>query len=488
MMVKKANALMAYASDRIRALLLYVASNESLFLFAAILPSLVFGSELFKWHQEAVNMFERFIVVPWGMALCLLRLEHRNRMRIEGHRWDLSILFALILWVIVPFGIRFGLTFNNVTSWQGHCVAYFGLYAMLSEEAKEKREQLFDQACLLFGLLGFVMGAALLWCAWTGARIDSNWIVHYGTYAENGYSFGVYFGMHLCSGLHYNLTGVMALCCTMFCFAGACRSRYRMGRLLYVITAVIMMAVIVLTQSRTARYSLIGAIGVGAFGYVVSSGRIRSKLIRYAAGALAGAALMVISYLGASVLTDAALAHYAQLEQGGMVSVIASARAQEEAVQAVQPKEARVAVDATMSGRTDIWMNLVEYWKENPKELIIGTGMGRIGSRIVEGTIHEENGSVSVHNAYLQYLADFGVIGFGLIALFFLSVLRPVLRVFFAAGEERIPGYCAMGMMIVAALMTGMMESWTLGAMTALNGAMLFAMALMTARERDMNK
>ena len=488
MMEKKANALLAYVGERIRALLLAVAANESLFLFAAILPSLVLGSELFTWHQEAVNMFDRYIVVPWGMALCLVRLDRRNRMQIQEKRWDLRILFALLVWIVVPFGIRFGLTFNNATSWHGHCVVFFGLYAMLSEEAKEKRECLFDQACLLFGLLGLLVGGALLWCAWTGARIDSNWIAHYGTYAENGYSFGVFDGQHLCSGMHYNLTGVMMLCCTMFCFAGACRSKYRALRFAYVFTAVIAMLVVVLTQSRTARYSLIGAMGAGVFSYIVTLPMNRNAVIRWVAGALAACVVMVVSYVSASMLTDAALEHYAQLEQGRTVSVVAAACAEEEAKPAVQPKKARAAVDATLSARTDIWRNLFGYWKENPKELLIGAGMGRIGSRIVKGTIHEANGSVSVHNTYLQYLADYGIIGFSLMALFFLSILSKVLRVFFAAGEARIPGYCAMGMLVVAALMTGMMESWTLGAMTALNAAMFFALALLTARGRDMQK
>ena len=488
MMMKKANALVTEAYKRIGALLYAVATNESLFLLAAILPSLVLGSELFKWHQVAVNMFERYVLVPWGMALCLVRLERKSRVQIAESRWDLRILFVLLAWVVVPFGIRFGMTFNNATSWHGHCVVFFGLYAMLTEESPRKREQLFDQACLLFGMLGLVMGSALLWCAWTGARIDSNWIVHYGTYAENGYSFGLYAGQNLCSGMHYNLTGVMALCCTMFCFAGACRSRYCVMRFAYVMTAVIVMIVIVLTQSRTARYSLIGAMGAGVFSYIVTLPKIRSAVVRCAAGLIAAATVMVVTYTGAAILTDAALEHYAQLEQGRRISVIASARAQENAERTVQPKEARVAVDATMSGRTDIWKNLFGYWKENPKELLIGAGMGNIGSRIVKGTIHEENGSVSVHNSYLQYLADYGIIGCGLMVGFLLSILAPVLRVFFAKGKDRIPGYCAMGMLVVAALLTGMMESWTLGAMTALNAWMFFALALLTAYGRELKK
>ena len=154
--MKKLNP--GYFARKIRAILLAAAANESLFFFAAFISYAILGSELFTWHQEATQMFERFIVVPWGMALCLLRLDRKSRQMDAPWRLDLSVLFVLVMWVIVPFGIRFGLTFNNVTSWQSHCAAYFALYAMLSEEKASVREQRFDLAGALMGLLFAVMG------------------------------------------------------------------------------------------------------------------------------------------------------------------------------------------------------------------------------------------------------------------------------------------------------------------------------------------
>lgn len=50
--------------------------------------------------------------------------------------------------------------------------------------------------------------------------------------------------------------------------------------------------------------------------------------------------------------------------------------------------------------------------------MLIGNGVGHTGSKIVEGTIHEESGAVAVHNTYLQWAADFGLIGFALEAVF----------------------------------------------------------------------
>lgn len=484
--MKKLNP--GYFARKIRAILLAAAANESLFFFAAFISYAILGSELFTWHQEATQMFERFIVVPWGMALCLLRLDRKSRQMDAPWRLDLSVLFVLVMWVIVPFGIRFGLTFNNVTSWQSHCAAYFALYAMLSEEKASIREQRFDLACALMGVFSLVVGGALMYCAATGAQIDSNWIVHYGTYAEGGYGFGVYNRAQLCTGLHYNITGMMALSCTMFCFAGVCRGKNRAVRALYMLAAAMMVIVVVLTQSRTARYSLIGAIGAGVYGYAASRRRISRAWLRHAVGLALAGVVMVLAYGGASMLTDAALEHYARVDQRGGTAMIAAARAQEETQSVRAPQEARQAVDGTMSGRTDVWKNVLKYWKENPKEMLIGAGAGKIGSRIVKGTIHERGGSVAVHNAYLQYAADYGLIGFGLMMLFFGVILVPVLRAFFAPEETQIPGYRAMGMLVVASLMTGMMESATLGAMSPINASMLFALALLFSAGTDMKK
>ena len=489
-MMKKAGALLEWAGAKIRTLLLGIAVNESLFLFAAILPSLVFDSQLFVWHREAANTFYNYVVVPWGMALCLVRLERRNRLECAPHRTDIAILFALVAWIVVPFAIRFGLTFNNATSWYGHCAAYFALYAMTSEETAKRREQLLDHACAVFGIFSLVMGGALLLCAATGAQIDSNWIIHYGTYAEDGYCFGVYERSQLCSGLHYNYTGMMGLICTMFCFAGVSRGKNRLVRLLYMIGAAMMMTVIVLTQSRTARYALIIGMGMGVYGYLASCAKISRRVLRHAAGIVCAVAVMGISYFGASALTDAALKHYAEIAQTKQVSLIAHAAASETTAEStpkpVQPKRARGAGDATFTGRTRFWKHLVQFWKQNPKEFVIGAGQGRIGSRIVQNTFAEELGSIALHNSYLQYAADYGLIGFALLVLFFLSIVRQVLRTFFAPQDKRIPGYNAMGMLVIGALLTGMLESWTFGAMTALNAAMVFALAMLVSRGREL--
>ena len=134
-----------------------------------------------------------------------------------------------------------------------------------------------------------------------------------------------------------------------------------------------------------------------------------------------------------------------------------------------------------------IWKSLFAFWRENPKVMLIGNGVGRTGSRIVVGTVHEENGAVAVHNTYLQFIADFGLIGFALLAAFFAVIARPVLRAFYARGAGRFAGTHALSAMVVAALATGMMESAPLGAMTPMNIMLCLALAMLAGAGREVS-
>ena len=95
---------------------------------------------------------------------------------------------------------------------------------------------------------------------------------------------------------------------------------------------------------------------------------------------------------------------------------------------------------------------------------------------------------IAMHNAYLHFAAEFGWIGFGILAVFMLSILLPVLRVFFARGERRMPGGCALCMLVLAILATGMMESQPLDVLTPMNMVLFFALAQLAAAGRDMKK
>lgn len=533
-------------SGAVRRMLLDIAGNESLFLFAAFISAGVLSMGPLAWYREATDAFANYVVVPWGMALCLLRLERRVKRGDAPARTDVTALFVLLMWVIVPFALRFGLTFNNATSWHGSAVVYFGIYAMVTEETPERRERLFDLACALFGALSLVIGGALLYCAATAQAFGVG---------LGGYGFGLCDGIYLCNGLHYNITGMIAVCCAMMSLAGCGRSRHVIGKLAYALAACVMMAVIVLTQSRTARYALILALAAGCYRVAVSRARTGGVARRQIVGVAAAAVMAAVGYMGASLLTNAALARYEQVTgarlaaqaaqpaddaPAGIADPAAETQAEAQSAEnaqmentesaaetaepdqaatvgeepaqapqgepdtadaAVQPEagnegaaaiavigadvqlEAREAVDATLSGRTDVWKNLIRLWREEPKHFLIGNGVGRTGSRVVEGTIHEANGAVAIHNTYLQFIADFGLVGMLLLCAFVATILRPVLRVFL--GRQSGPGYLALCMLVLASLLTGMMESAPLGAMTPMNMVLFFALALLTAHGRE---
>ena len=477
-------------AERIRSALLYVAGNVSLFVFTAFLVTGILCMEPMVWYREQINLINQYVVFPWGMALCLLRLERKRNVPQVSVRKDLAMLFVLLLWIVVPFALRFGVTFNNMGAWHNHAVAYFGIYGFLSEQEEQSRERAFDLFLLLCGVLSIVLGTLLLYCAVTASTI------YHG--AQN-IGFGLADGAYICHGVHYNLTGMTAVCLAMLSLAGAARSKRWPLRMLFSVSAALMLVVIVLTQSRTARYSAIIALGIGTYGVIAGRVRMKSRVLHQATAIAAAAAVLVVSYVGAARLTDAALAHYAEIEharaQGEEIGFIgqtmdvlaAPALAEEEIAQKeLDALDARKAVDATFSDRTTIWKNLFAIWKENPRHFLIGNGIGRTGSRVVAGTIHEKAGAVAMHNTYLQHTADFGLIGTLLLAAFFVVLIKPLLGVFFAKGERRKPGYTALCMLVIACLATGMMESAPLGAMSPMNMMLIFALALLAGRGRDL--
>lgn len=462
---------------------LCVVGNEGLFMFLNFFVIGVLTMGPLRWHQEAVNMFDRYILVPWGVALCVLRLERNSKRLDMPKRWDLDVLFLLALWIVVPFGLRFGLTFNNVGSWHGFIVAYFGIYAMTSEESAQKRDQMLDLSAVLFGLLSLALGAAAVYCAATvsefGAEISE-------------FSFGVAKDGMLRIGQHHNSTGMIAMLCALMCLVGLCRSKMLLMKLFYVAGAGLMSMLVVLSQSRTSRYSLLAALALSAYGALACGEWNKCIPVRHACGALAALVILVGGYMGASGMTDAALEHYAHVRAGirqeASVSLIASAAAEQEenAKQDVKVQKARGAGDASFTGRTLIWKNLAKIWKENPKHFFIGQGVGRTGSRVVEGTLLEKEGAATMHNTYLQFIADFGLVGFLLLAVFLGMLVMPCLRMFFACGTSAMPGGRVLCSIVAACLLTGMMESDPFASMRFCNVLLLFVLALIMGRSRDL--
>lgn len=451
-----------------RGALVSLLGDAALFAFVSFVFAAFADVSLFTWYQEPLGLIARYVLTPWGLALVAQRLSRAQERRLGGA--DTALLALLVAWIIVPFAARFGVTFNNVNSWYGYTVVFFGLYAMLTEEDPVRRGRALDRVCALGAAFSFALCCVLLYAAVTVNMLGAQ----YG-----GYGFGVEGGM-LYAGKHYNLTGMILVSLAMLCLTGAARRRHPLAKAAHAIPFAMLAVCVVLTQSRTARLSLLLGLAVCVYGALCTrlSGR---AALRHGAGIACALAVLVLGYAGAGALTRAAVAHY-----NGEAVLVASAAA-EEGTASAQPQGdsvVRAGIDASFSDRTTIWKNLVKLWRENPKHLLIGNGVGRTGSRIVEGTVHEENGAVAVHNTYLQFIADFGLIGFILQLAFFAVIAGPVLRAFYDRSAGRFAGAHALSAMVVAALATGMMESAPLGAMTPMNLVLYLALAMLVGAGR----
>ena len=122
---------------RARGALVSLLGDAGLFAFVSFVFAAFADIGLLKWYQEPLGLIGRYVLTPWGVALVALRLARAQERRLGGA--DTALLALLTAWIIVPFAARFGVTFNNIASWNGYAVVFFGLYAMLTEEEPARR-------------------------------------------------------------------------------------------------------------------------------------------------------------------------------------------------------------------------------------------------------------------------------------------------------------------------------------------------------------
>lgn len=466
----------------IRNKLLSVAKNESVFLCIVFFSYGFLSTSVLTWYSEQIGAFNRFVVLPWGGALCLFRLYRAHERKLEIHA-DIGFLVLLYVWIVIPFGIRFGFTAMNVNDWFHFMVAFFGMYALTVEETTVQRGMLMDVAGALFAVISFVMGTLLLYCAYTAQTFGQDLSeMAFGLYTWNEPETKIYV---LTAGLHYNTTGMFCVCCTLMCLLGVCRRKHFISKMVHFVPALMMAVVVVLTQSRTARYSMLAAWAVGVYGVVVGNVRISRKVLRQLAAITAGVSVFVVGYIGAAYITDSAARHYEAVLSGQVSPTILSAASAEE-IEQEEPQEeetrelrGRGAGDMTFTNRTIIWKNVIEIWKSQPKHAVIGFGVGHIGSLLAPWGV-----GLTTHNAYLGFITNYGLIGFALLCCFFGSIVVPMCRAFFDSTGRIEAGSRVMAMVIVAALLTGMMESEPLGAMLPMNAVLMFSLAMLTAEGR----
>ena len=540
---KRENGLLARGQSLIRDIMLAVFGNEALFLIVTFLYATLGDSAIVAWYREPMSLLYGYIVIPWGAALCLLRLQRRAS-SLEPARADVVTLFVLYLWILVPFAIRFGFTGKNVTAWYGYAVMFFGIYASISERKQHEREMLMATMSVLSAVFAYVFCGALLFCAWSGTIYAAD---------LGPFGFGAVEGW-LCSGVHYNITGMIVISLCMMCVMGVGYYRNILLKLFCLIPAVMSMAVIVLSQSRTSRYALLAVLAAAAFDGVRRALCRRNAAAGLLAAVLAGAVVLGGGYWGADRMTRAAIAHYNQLaydaalqaalaeqaeaqqaepsaeettteapvepsaeevqeapvepsaEEVPEVAVEPSAEetpveapveaaeppvqeaAAEPAVPEIQISEVQARelanTDGSFSNRTDIWRAVFMLWHDNPKMMMIGNGVNQTGYKI--GQYISWTDGVAVHNAYLQWAADFGLIGLVPQIVFLAIAVWQTICVFFASNRPR--GALGLCMMAFAGLLIGMMESATLNAMLPINLMFMFALAQLSAMSRDVAK
>ena len=510
---KRENGLLARGQSLIRDIMLAVFGNEALFLIVAFLYATLGDNAIAAWYREPVSLLYGYIVIPWGAALCLLRLQRRAA-SLEPARADVVTLFVLYLWILVPFAIRFGFTGKNATAWHGYAVMFFGIYASISERKQREREMLMATMSVLSAVFAYVFCGALLFCAWSGTIYAAD---------LGPFGFGVVNGW-LCSGVHYNITGMIVISLCMMCVMGVGYYRNILLKLFCLIPAVMSMAVIVLSQSRTSRYALLAVLAAAAFDGVRRALCRRNVAAGLLAAVLAGAVVLGGGYWGADRMTRAAIAHYNQLAYDAALQAALAEQAEaqqaepsaEETTAAEEPTEpsaeemtaeapvqeaaaepavpeiqisevqARVLAntDGSFSNRTDIWRAVFMLWHDNPKMMMIGNGVNQTGHKI--GQYISWTDGVAVHNAYLQWAADFGLIGLVPQIVFLAIAVWQTIRVFFASKRPR--GALGLCMMAFAGLLIGMMESATLSAMLPINLMFMFALAQLSAMSRDIAK
>ena len=501
----------------VRRVLLSFAGNEAFYMFFAFITaseSLLYMSPLY-WYSPLIDVISSYVVAPWGAALCLLRLERRVRIDETGSRADLTLLFLLLMWLLFPFVYRFGPTAKNMICWSNFMILFFGVFASVTEVDSRSFERILDSATMLFAALGLVLGVCALYSAATVQKL------FYDGYTPGAIGFGLTDDMPnmLNYGLHYNISAMISVCCALFALAGFCRSKNAPARLLYLISFAAQLLVVVLSQSRTSRYAMLIALAVGLYGLLNGRLPVTRSAARHAVAIACSLVFLVAGFAGARLLTNLALEHYETVR--GERLALEAAQSQPPASDAVEmpsdPGEAfeseaspavqdaantdflvtraaaeedstvtqRAAIDSTFSQRTIIWQNLLNYWQENPKRLLIGNGMQQTGTLIVEGL---DAVTIPVHNAYLQFIADYGLIGFVLLAAFLCLQVPRALRVLCAPKALSKPGDRVFVMLVVAQCMIGLMESVPLAPMSGQSCVLFFSLAAVFVRDRQLRE
>ncbi|MBT8133138.1 MAG: O-antigen ligase family protein [Gammaproteobacteria bacterium] len=116
---------------------------------------------------------------------------------------------------------------------------------------------------------------------------------------------------------------------------------------------------------------------------------------------------------------------------------------------------------SSVGGRLAMWKIAIDVWKQHP---LLGSGPGDFDDEIIALNNKGEYRGIavhnSVHNIYLQSLADLGIVG--LAALLFVIIIMPLRLLFYEEYKNEEEGRLVWFMILTSYAIFGLSESWTL--------------------------
>jgi len=149
---------------KLRRVFVSLLGSEGLFLAVMMLFNGVLSTDYFLTKLQFITPFTDYVLIPWSGLLLGMYLMRENR------RGGLSVwaLALLVLWLAVPFSMRFGTDYFTMYSTYGYAICFFVFYASVMGRDAIGRERQLDIACAGVCLIAIVLGGTLLYCAWTG--------------------------------------------------------------------------------------------------------------------------------------------------------------------------------------------------------------------------------------------------------------------------------------------------------------------------------
>ena len=305
--------------------------------------------------------------------------------------------------------------------------AILGCYA-LSRVLPGRQLKRFLRIFVLAWTIGITIHCIIaIYAAWTDQVIwnfsgGSFWgigdTIGSGTYQfiqENAQATQGILRLYIClyptvAGSYLSLSGIVALCCLL-------AEKNKGFKVFYGIAYILMIIALSLTDTRASIISLSAGVGVMTCAVVLWLYRKRKKgqaeekklsLISWAVAILCMAGVFVLSTILIMKITPVYNAR-----KTGESMIISSARAEE--FEKEEEKTITTRALTNLSGRDEIWRNVIQYLKENPKILILGESVynpiANVNQRFSQEVGH-------CHNIALQIILESGIVGFLIILSF----------------------------------------------------------------------